>query len=57
MENAGYLFAAFGIVWAGLFGYVVLLVRRQKRLEREIDLLKKQAVTKEAGADHRGDRG
>lgn len=40
MENAGYLLTAFAIVWAGLFGYVVLLVRRQARLKREIETLK-----------------
>jgi CcmD family protein len=40
MENAGYLFAAYAIVWAVLFGYIFILSRRQKRLRREIDLLK-----------------
>ncbi len=40
MENAGYLFAAFAIVWLGLFGYVFILIQRQKGLRREIDLLK-----------------
>jgi len=40
MENFGYLLAAFTIIWAGLFGYVFILSQRQKRLRREIDLLK-----------------
>ncbi len=40
MENAGYLFAAFSIVWAVVFGYVLLLFNRQKRQRREIDALK-----------------
>ncbi len=40
MENAGYLFAAFAIVWAVVFGYVLLLFNRQRRLRREIDSLK-----------------
>ncbi len=40
MENASYLFAAFGIVWALVFGYVLLLFNRQRRLRREIDSLK-----------------
>ena len=40
MENAGYLFAAFAIVWAVVFGYVLLLLNRQKKLRREIDSLK-----------------
>ncbi len=41
MENASYLFAAFAIVWAVVFGYVLLLFNSQRRLRREIDSLKK----------------
>ncbi len=40
MENAGYLFAAFAIVWAVVFGYVLLLLNRQRRLRQEINSLK-----------------
>ena len=40
MENAGYLFAAYGIVWAVTFGYVLILLNRQRKLRREIDSLK-----------------
>ncbi|MFC1944589.1 CcmD family protein [Chloroflexota bacterium] len=40
MENAGYLFAAYSIIWAAVFGYVLLLGRKQRRLERELALLK-----------------
>ena len=40
MENAGYLFAAFTIIWASVFGYVLALFNRQKRLEQELDSLK-----------------
>ena len=40
MENAGYLFAAFAIVWVVVFGYVLLLLNRQKKLRREIESLK-----------------
>ena len=40
MENASYLLAAFAVVWAVVFGYVLLLLKRQKRLQRELDLLK-----------------
>ncbi len=49
MENAGYLFAAFSIVWAGVFGYVLLLFNRQRRLRREINSLKE--VLKEKGVE------
>ena len=40
MENAGYLFAAFAMIWAVIFGYVFNLSRRQRQLRREIDSLK-----------------
>ena len=40
MENAGYLFAAFTIIWALLFGYVLVLFNRQTNLRRELDSLK-----------------
>lgn len=48
MENAGYLFAAFSIVWAVVFGYVLLLFNRQKALHREIDSLRQALKEKEA---------
>lgn len=40
MENAGYLLAAFAIVWVVLFGYIFILSRRQRQLRQDIDLLK-----------------
>ena len=46
MENASYLFAAYAIVWVVLFGYIFVLSQRQKKLRREIDLLK-EMPTKE----------
>ena len=49
MENAGYLFAAFGIVWALVFGYLLLLFNRQRRLHREIDSLKEALKEKSPG--------
>ena len=49
MENAGYIFAAFAIVWAVTFGYVLLLFNRQRRLRREIESLK--AAFKEKGVE------
>ncbi len=47
MENLGYLLAAFTIVWAVVFGYVLLLINRQRRLQREIDSLKEAFKEKE----------
>ena len=40
MENAEYIFAAFAVVWVVVFGYVLSLFNRQRKLHREIDLLK-----------------
>ncbi|MFC1981209.1 CcmD family protein [Chloroflexota bacterium] len=40
MENLNYLLAAFIIIWAVLFIYIAILSCRQRRLRREIDLLK-----------------
>ena len=49
MENAGYLFAVFGIVWALVFGYILVLVKRERRLREEIKSLKEALQKKEAG--------
>lgn len=46
MENEGYLFAAFAIVWAVLFAYILLLGNRQKRLKKEVDYLNKRIKEK-----------
>jgi len=46
MENAGYLFAAYAIVWAMVFGYLLLLFKRQRSLSREIDSLKESLKEK-----------
>jgi CcmD family protein len=40
MENAVYLWAAFTIIWALVFGYVWLLVRRQTSIKRQLDAMK-----------------
>ena len=39
MENAGYLLAAFGVIWLGLLAYTFILAQRQARLRRDIELL------------------
>ncbi len=49
MENAEYIFAAFTIVWAVVFGYVLFLLNKQRKLHREIDLLKE--ALKERGVE------
>ena len=40
MENSGYLFAAYTVIWAAVFGYVLFMYRKQRRLKREIDRLR-----------------
>ncbi len=47
MQNAGFLFAAFAIIWALLFGYVLVLVRRQGRLRVEIAALREEMKGRE----------
>jgi len=39
MDNTGYLFTAFIIIWVLFFGYLLLLHNRQRRLHREIESL------------------
>ena len=40
MENTGFFLAAFSIAWAVVFGYILLLVNRQRKLRLEITSLK-----------------
>jgi len=40
MDNLDYLFAAYAVVWAVLFGYVFFIHRRHCKLQRELDSLK-----------------
>jgi len=40
MENLGYLFAAYTIIWAVVFGYVFFLYYKQRKLRRQMDMLK-----------------
>ena len=39
MENIGYLFAAYTVIWAVVFGYVLIMHRKQRQLQRKITLL------------------
>jgi len=49
MENAGYFFAAFALIWAAVFGYVLYLFNRQRKLRWEIESLKE--AFKERGGE------
>ena len=39
MENAGYFFAAYAVIWAFVFGYVLFMVRRQKSISKQLTAL------------------
>ena len=41
MDNSGYLFAVYSIVWVVLFAYVFFLINGQRKLRKEIEALKK----------------
>jgi CcmD family protein len=42
MENAGYLLAAFIIIWAALLAYTFIIARRQTRMRQDIELIREQ---------------
>ena len=39
MENLGYLFAAYTVIWIVVFGYIFFMQRKQKKLQQQIHLL------------------
>ncbi len=41
MQDLSYLLGAFLVVWALLFGYVLWLIKKEKRLRQEIESSKK----------------
>jgi CcmD family protein len=42
MTNLPYLFAAYSVVWLGLFVYLLRLSRRSRELEEEVRELRRQ---------------
>jgi|YelNatPaOPRAMG01_1025707.scaffolds.fasta_scaffold96389_3 CcmD family protein len=54
MDSWVLLVAAYALIWAFVFGYVIWLGRRQAELRREVELLRK-AVEGEGGR-HRRDQ-
>jgi len=42
VENLGYLLAAYTGIWAVVFGYILAMQRRQRRLERQLARLQEQ---------------
>jgi CcmD family protein len=43
MENAGYLLAAYTVIWAVVFGYVLMLQRKQRQLQRQVTRLQESS--------------
>ena len=41
-----WLFAVYAITWAAFFGYVFVMSRRQREMQREIDILKRAQSAK-----------
>ena len=46
MENTGFVLAAFSIVWAVVFGYILHMFNRQRKLRIEIASLKEMLKEK-----------
>ncbi len=46
MANLGFLFAGFVVVWVLLAGYMFSLSVRQKKLSREVEMLKEMQTRK-----------
>ena len=49
MQNAGYLFAAYSVIWAVVFGYVFFLLRKQAALKRRMEAIKEELNEKRGG--------
>lgn len=47
MQNVAYILSAFIAAWALIFGCVLWLIVRERRLRREVDSLKKRKIEKE----------
>ena len=54
MENLGYLFAAYTIIFAVIFLYVMFIWRRQTQLERKLDALSARLEEVRTELAHRG---
>ncbi|HEY49763.1 MAG TPA: CcmD family protein [Dehalococcoidia bacterium] len=48
MDNLSYLFAAYTVIWAVIFGYVFFVHQRHRRLRRELDTLKEDVEKQKA---------
>ena len=49
MENMGYLLAAYTVIWAVVFGYVLVMQRKQRKLRQQVTLLQESLDKSENG--------
>ena len=49
MDDLEYLFAAFTAVWVVIFGYILQLSLKQRRLQREIESIEMKLSEKDDG--------
>ena len=47
MENLGYLLAAYTVIWAVIFGYVLFMQCKQRRLQQQIKRLQESVYKSE----------
>ena len=40
MQNSGYIFAAYAVIWLGIIGFVIGMINRQAKLKKEIERTK-----------------
>jgi len=52
MENLGYLFAAYTVIWIVVFGYILFMQRKQKKLQQQITLLE-QSMDRQETANNK----
>ena len=51
MDNLGYLLAAYTVIWAVVFGYVLFMQRKQRKLQQQIALLRESIARGKAVDD------
>ena len=49
INNIGYVVAAFAVVWLGLFIYIFAIMQRERKLRRDIEILKAEIKEKSPG--------
>ncbi len=50
MPNFGYLAAAYAVVWVVMFAYLMSIVVREKKIQRELEALSRIVTDRERGS-------